>query len=135
MRALKAVAVGRENPKDDFKTVMTEGKKLLDEGKSIILFPQSTRSENFEPGNFNTMGIKLAKAAGVPVIPFALKTDFLANGRYLRDLGPVRREREIYFEFAEPVMEIAGNGKEEHNRIAAFIQSRLAEWRGKEARG
>jgi 1-acyl-sn-glycerol-3-phosphate acyltransferase len=129
MRSLEAIAIGRANPKDDFKIVMSEGKRLLEKGKSIILFPQSTRSENFEPENFNTIGIKLARAAKVPVIPFALKTDFLENGRWLRDLGPVRREKNIFFEFAEPIMEISGNGKDEHNKIIEFISAKVAEWK------
>lgn len=131
MRSLGTIAVGRKNPKDDFKIVMSEGKKVLNSGKSIILFPQSTRSEKFEPESFNTIGIKLARSAKVPVIPFALKTDFLGNGALIRDLGPVRRDREIYFEFAEPIMEISGTGKEEHNRIVEFIQLKLKEWQKK----
>jgi 1-acyl-sn-glycerol-3-phosphate acyltransferase len=127
MRATKAIAVGRENPRDDFKAVMKEGKELLKSGKSIIIFPQSTRSENFDPEKFNTIGVKLAKSAGVPIIPFALKTNFLGNGKYLRDLGPIRRNEEIYFEFAPPI-NVKTSGKEEHAAIIEFIQEKLEAW-------
>lgn len=131
MFALKAIPVTRTNPREDLKTVLTKGKEILKSGRSIVLYPQATRSETFDPEKFNSIGIKLAKAAGVPVIPCALKTDFLGNGKYIKDLGPVRPERKVCFEFA-PAMNITGNGKEEHEAIVAFIQERLDTWRAQE---
>ena len=111
--------------------VLTGGKDRLSRGKSIIVFPQATRSEEFRPERFNSIGIKLAKTAGVPVLPFALKTDFLGNGKYFRDLGPVRPERQVWFEFA-PAREVEGNGQDLQHDIINFIQSRLAQWRARE---
>ena len=133
MRSLEAIAVDRVNPRDDFKAVLTEGKERLARGKSIVLFPQATRSETFIPEKFNTIGIKLAKAAGVPVLPLALKTDFLGNGKIIRDMGPVYRNREVYFEFGEPAM-VTDTGKELHENIISFIQSRLESWYAAEGR-
>ncbi len=133
MTSLEAIPVGRANPRDDLKAVLGDGKARIEAGRSVIIFPQSTRSEEFDPGAFNSIGIKLAKSAGVPVVPFALKTDFLANGRYLKDLGPVRPEREVWFEFA-PAREVEGNGHALQQEIIAFIQGRLAEWRAGERR-
>jgi 1-acyl-sn-glycerol-3-phosphate acyltransferase len=127
MRALDAIAISRKSPRDDFKKVLTKGQELLDSGRSIILFPQSTRSERFSPEHFNSMGLKLAIRANVEVIPFALKTDFISNGKIVRDLGPIRRDREIHFEFGKP-FKIDGNGKAEHNAIVSFISSKLNEW-------
>jgi len=127
MRSLDAIAIGRANPRDDLRIVLTRGKEVLQSGRSIILFPQSTRSESFDPRKFNSIGIKLARNAGVPVIPFALKTDFLGNGKWLKDFGPLRRDHDIYFEFGEP-MPITGDGKENHQQIIAFIKSRLQSW-------
>ena len=131
MTSLEAIPIGRANPRDDLKAVFEEGGKLLASGRSIIIFPQSTRSEEFDPEKFNSIGIKLAKRAGVPVLPFALKTDFLGNGRYFRDLGPVRPEREVWVEFGA-AREVAGNGQELQQEIIAFIRERLKEWRSRE---
>ena len=133
MRAFEAIPVDRVNPRDDFKVVLTEGKKRLEQGKSVVIFPQATRSEAFIPEKFNTIGIKLAKAAGVPVLPLALKTDFLSNGKILRDMGPIHRKHEVYFEFAEPEM-VTDSGKELHEKIISFIQDRLAKWYAAENR-
>ena len=134
MRTLKAIPVSRTNPREDFKTVLQKGKEVLAEGRSIILFPQATRSVEFKPEEFNTIGVKLARSADVPVLPFALKTDFVGTGKLLRDLGPIRRDRQIYFEFAAP-MEVRGAGKEEYQAICRFIQERLAEWNAAERSG
>lgn len=128
MRSLGAIPVTRRNPKEDFKQVMERGKATLEAGRSIILFPQHTRSVEFKPEEFNSIGVKLARAAGVEVVPFALKTDFLSNGRLLKDMGPLNRSEEIYFEFGEP-FRVNGNGREELRKIVEFIQSRLKEWR------
>lgn len=131
--ALGAIPVTRSNPREDLKTVLTQGKKLLQSGRSLIVFPQSTRSGEIDPEKFNSLGVKIAKSAGVPVVPFALKTDFLANGRWIRDLGAVRPEREVWFEFA-PAMEISGNGQTEQQAIVDFITSRVAAWRSAESK-
>ncbi|MDR0933430.1 MAG: 1-acyl-sn-glycerol-3-phosphate acyltransferase [Victivallales bacterium] len=128
MFALGAIPVGRQNPRDDLRAVLNGGRKLLESGRSIIIFPQSTRSESFDAEKFNSIGIKLAKSANVRVLPFALKTDFLGNGEYVRDLGPVRPKREVYFEFA-PAKTVEGNGQELQQEIIDFIQSRLSQWR------
>ncbi len=128
MRARNPIVVQRDNPREDFQTVMTRGKELLDKGISIVIFPQSTRSPEFIPAEFNSMGIKLARAAGAHIIPVAVKTDFWGNGKYLKDIGPINRKKPIHILFGEP-MAIRGNGKEEHKQVIDFIVSNLQLWR------
>jgi 1-acyl-sn-glycerol-3-phosphate acyltransferase len=127
MRARSPILVSRKNPREDFQTVMTKGKALLAEGTSIIIFPQSTRSAEFIPEEFNSLGVKLARAAGVPVIPVAVKTDFWANGKYLKDLGTVNRSKPIHMVFGQPLA-IQGTGKDEQKKIIDFITSHLRQW-------
>jgi 1-acyl-sn-glycerol-3-phosphate acyltransferase len=106
---------------------MNKGKEQLSKGISIIIFPQSTRSAVFNPNEFNSLGVKVAKAAGVKVLPVALKTDFWGNGRYLKDVGPVSRDKPIHMMFGTP-MEIKGTGKNEHKEIVQFIIQNLQHW-------
>ncbi len=127
MKASKAIAVGRKSPIDDFKAVMKEGVELIKSGTSIIIFPQSTRGLKFTPDEFSSIGVKLAKNAGVPVIPIALKTDFWGNGRMIKDFGPIHREKKIYFEFGAPLI-VEGNGKQAQTDICNFIQEKLLLW-------
>ncbi len=127
LKTLDAIPVDRVNPRDDFKAILTDGARKLEAGRSILVFPQSTRSVKFVPEEFNTIGVKLARAAGVKVLPMALKTDFLACGKLINDFGPIRPNRHIHFEFADPI-EVTGNGREAHQQIIEFITGRLAEW-------
>ena len=128
MRSRNPIVVGRTDPRKDFEAVMNGGMDLLSNGISIIIFPQSTRSIEFRPEDFNSLGVKLAKKAGVKVVPLALKTDFWENGKFIKELGHIDNHKPIYFKFGEP-FPVSGNGKEENHRIIDFIQSSLIEWR------
>ena len=127
MRARDPIVVKRKNPREDFQAVMTKGREVLDRGTSLVIFPQSTRRVEFVPEEFNSMGIKLAKAAGVPVMPVAVKTDFWGNGRYLKEVGPINRNSPIHIVFGKPFA-IKGNGKDDHNRVIDFIVEHLQQW-------
>ena len=127
LKAMNAIPVSRTNPREDLKVVLTEGKKMLQSGCSMIVFPQSTRSATFDPEQFNSIGIKLAKSAGVQVIPLALKTDFISNGKICRDLGPIHPEKDVWFEFGAP-LQIEGNGQAQHQAVIDFISSCFKRW-------
>ena len=127
MRSRDPVVVGRRDPKEDFKAVMNGGVAHLGNGMSVVVFPQSTRMAAFNPDQFNSIGVKLAKRAGVPIVPFALKTDFWSNGAILKECGSIHRERDVHIHFGKP-MDVAGTGKKEHSDIIDFIQERLAAW-------
>lgn len=127
MRACFPIVVGREDPRHDLKTVMGEGVEHLRKGTSVIIFPQRTRKTEFVPEEFNSIGVKLAKRAGVPVLPLALKTDAWSNGKRLKDFGPFHSDRPVHLALGEP-MAVTGNGKEQNDAIISFIQERLAAW-------
>lgn len=127
LRSRNPVVVGRTNPREDLATVLGKGSERLAEGTSIIVFPQSTRSPVFDPARFNTIGVKLARRAGVPIVPLALKTDAWANGTRFKDFGPIHAERTVHFAFGQP-LSVTGQGKEEHHHICEFIAGKMAEW-------
>ena len=129
MRSRNPIVVGRTDPRKDLEEVMKGGVDRLNNGISIVIFPQSTRSVEFKPEEFNSLGVKLAKKAGIDVVPIALKTDFWGNGKLIKELGPLDRHKHIHIKFGEP-FRIRGNGKEENQRIIDFIQSSMKEWNG-----
>ena len=127
MKALNHIAVSRDNPRADFRTVMEEGVAFLNNGISVILFPQSTRNATFIPAEFNTLGVKLAAKAGVPVVPVALKTDLHGNGRVCKEFGRIDPSRPVRFRFGPPV-DPQKEGRQAHDRVVRFIADQLRNW-------
>jgi len=127
MRARNPIAVDRKDPIGDFKTVMFEGADRLSKGISVVTFPQSQRMVKFDETKFNTLGIKLAKKAKVPVIPVAIKTDFWTNGKIFKDISRLDRSKPIHIKFGEPIF-IEGPGKKEHQQVIDFIKENLNNW-------
>ncbi|CAG35065.1 related to 1-acyl-sn-glycerol-3-phosphate acyltransferase [Desulfotalea psychrophila LSv54] len=125
--ARNPIAVSRTNPRSDLKTVMTEGCKRIEEGTSIIVFPQTTRSHSFSATEMSSIGVKLAKKAGVPIIPLALRTDAWENGKKLKDFGKINITKKVYFAFGNPLT-VQDRGTEEQEHICKFIENKLHEW-------
>jgi len=127
MRSRDPVTVTRTDPRADMKAVMGGGAERLANGTSIVVFPQTTRTPAFDPEQFNSIGVKLARKAGVPVVPIALKTDAWANGKWLKDFGKIDPSRLVHFSFGEPI-HITDRGAEAQQTVVAFIQDKLATW-------
>ncbi|MDR2160903.1 MAG: 1-acyl-sn-glycerol-3-phosphate acyltransferase [Desulfovibrio sp.] len=128
LQSRRPIAVSRDNARRDLAAVLEGGQDRLARGISLIIFPQSTRSFRLDPEQFNSIGVKLARKAGVPVIPVALRTDAWAAGLlWFKDFGPLRPERTIRFRFGAPLA-VGGTGKAEQARVYAFIESCLREW-------
>lgn len=120
------IAVSRKNPREDLKKVLGEGEKRLQEGFSLMIFPQSTRSRTFKPDQFNSLGVKLASRVGVQVVPVAVKSDFWENGRITKDFGPIHRDRVIHIAFGHPLA--AKKPRDCHRETVAFIEKHLNQW-------
>lgn len=127
MRTVGALGVGRKDPRADLKVMLEGGAAALKSGKSVMIFPQSTRLTTFDGSKFNSIGVKIAAKAGVPVVPIALKTDFLGVGRLVRDFGAVDHSKSVMFSFGE-AMPPTMDRKEIHRRCVEFITEKLREW-------
>ena len=72
MRRLDMVHIDRNQRAQAFNKVVDQGRKLLDQGIWVIMFPEGTRIARGEMGNYKSGGARLAIATGVPVIPIAV---------------------------------------------------------------
>lgn len=129
LRSRDPIVVGRSNPREDLMKVMNEGSRYLKADRSIIIFPQKTRSKFFDPSSFNSLGIKLAKKNHVAVIPVALVTDAWPNGSLIKDAGKIHTERTVHICFGEPFFVETTSGTAEQQRVIDFIISKLIEWK------
>jgi 1-acyl-sn-glycerol-3-phosphate acyltransferase len=126
-RAIAPIVVSRTNVRADLQAVLEQGRAKLAAGSSVLLFPQGTRMAVFEPRRFNSMGAKLAQAAGVPVVPIALQTDFVGIGRWVKDLGPVNPARTVRVA-AGPLLLPDLPARILHQQCLAFITGRFRAW-------
>ncbi len=127
MRSRQPVVVGRANPRDDLKVVLEEGEARLRAGMSVVVFPQTTRAADWAPDDFNTIGVKLARRAGAPIVPLALRSDAWGIGARFKDCGPIRPGLPVRFAFGEPLV-VTGNGREQHEAVVRFLAARMAAW-------
>ena len=121
------LAIGRAKPREDLATVLEGGKKLLEAGRSVIIFTQGSRRKDVKEEDFNSLGVKLARKANVPVIPIALKTDAWGEGALIKDMGWIKPQLPVHVRFGE-ALEIKGPGKEEHASIVRFIKENFDAW-------
>lgn len=125
--ARNPIVVGRSNPREDLVHVMDEGVKYIKNGRSIIIFPQKTRSSKFDAEQFNTLGVKLAKKADCYVVPTALVTDAWNNGKIIKDFGKIDPLKKVYVSFGKP-FKVESTGAKEHLMVLDFIKEKLVEW-------
>ncbi len=127
-----SIIIDRKNPRDDFTTIMNEGAQSLAKGNSVLVFPQSTRNTEFVPAEFNSIGVKLARKAKVPLVPIAIHTATMGQGKWMKDYGTLYPHIPARFNFGEPIT-IEGNGKEAHAACIDFIQENLTKWKAANA--
>ena len=123
------IPLGRRSPREDLMQVFREGVARLQEGRSILIFPQGSREKVFSRKLYSSIGAKLAEKAGVPVIPIAVKTDCAPtrpDGKgWLKDFGTVDPTKEIRLRCG-PLL--TGSAKEMHQKVFDWIKAQLEEW-------
>ena len=71
MRLLKPIAIDRSNPRDASRSVLVQGIDRIQNGSSVIVFPEGSRSNYGVVKRFSRGGAKLAIAASTGIIPIA----------------------------------------------------------------
>ncbi|TGD71420.1 1-acyl-sn-glycerol-3-phosphate acyltransferase [Mangrovimicrobium sediminis] len=69
---LNMVHIDRSQRKKAWTKVAEQGKKLMDRGRWIVIFPEGTRTERGKPGEYKTGGSRLAIATDADVVPIAI---------------------------------------------------------------
>lgn len=132
MRSRDPVPVTTTDPRKDFKMMMEGGQERLEQGTSIIIFPEGRRALKFDHEKFNSIGVKLASRAGVPIVPVALETSAWGLGKPIADFGRIDPARKVRFAFGPPIM-VEGRGAAEQSKLIQFIQAKLDLWATEDA--
>ncbi len=122
------VVVTRTDLRADFKTMMQGGQRRLGENRSLIVFPQTTRTRTIDREQFNSIGVKLALRAGVPLVPIAIRSDAWGMAKFFfKDFGRIDPSIPVNIAFGEPVT-VTGRGTEAREHVLDFIEGHLEQW-------
>jgi 1-acyl-sn-glycerol-3-phosphate acyltransferase len=85
------IAIDRSKQVTAMQQIIQQGKKKLDEGRWVIIFPEGTRIPYGKIGKYRLGGGRLAHATGYPVIPVAHNAGkFWPKRQFIKRPGTIR---------------------------------------------
>lgn len=117
MSKIRGVFLNRENVRASLRTI-DEGIALLEDGFSLMIFPEGTRSQGEHMAEFKRGSLRLATKPGVPVIPISI------NGTYhiFEERGYIKKG--VHVDLAiYPAIETKGMSKAAANNLAAEVEA------------
>ena len=115
------ISINRNDATSAMQQIITKGKKCLDSGRWVLVFPEGTRIAPGKVGKYRLGGARLAVATGYPVIPVALNAGrFWPRRKFIKLPGTVRV-------VIGPPIESKGRSAEEVLRLTrSWIESTMA---------
>lgn len=91
LAVIDPIAINRNDRSSAMNQILTQGKKCLDEGRWVLVFPEGTRVAPGHVGHYRLGGPRLAVHTGYPVIPVAHNAGrFWPRRRFIKRPGTVR---------------------------------------------
>ena len=112
-------------------TMATTPGDLLDEGWSLVIYPEGTRSKDGWVGRFQLGAAYLATRYAVPVVPIAHRGTFAAMPRGQN--WPSRGRRQLTLRFGEPLVPEPGESAREfapriRSAVGALLDEEQTTW-------
>lgn len=91
LAASDPISINRRNHSSAMQQVITKGKKCLEQGRWVLVFPEGTRTPSGKIGHYKLGGARLAHATGYPVLPIAHNAGrFWPKRQFIKRPGTVR---------------------------------------------
>lgn len=123
MRLIHCVFMDRSTMKGAASAII-EGIKLLQQGYSLVIFPEGTRSKQDAIGEFKAASFKLATKPKIPIIPITINGSYKIMEQNHNKIVP----NDVWVT-VHPLIETATLNKEELNalpdRVITCIESKL----------
>ena len=114
----RSIFLVRNNPKEAIRA-LSEAKDLLDQGFPLLIFPEGTRSQRHEMGEFKAGAFKFAEKAKVPILPVTIDGGY----HFFEELGsyqPAHIKVTIH-----PLVHIEDMDKHEQKEAQANIEKMI----------
>lgn len=77
MKFFNCIFMNRQDPRQSLQC-LKQAQTLLEEGQSVIIFPEGTRSKGGPMGEFKPGALRCALKSGMPIVPIAIQGSYLA---------------------------------------------------------
>jgi len=120
MARMDMIHIDRSQKSRAFAKVVQQGRRLMQEGVWVIMFPEGTRIERGQKGEYKTGGTRLAVAAGVPVIPIAV-----TSGRCWPRKAFIKRPGIVDISIGKPIPSEGRKADELMAEVEAWIEAEM----------
>lgn len=91
LRVVKPIAIDRSQRTNALKQIMSQGKDRLEDGRSVLIFPEGTRTSPKDEQAFNKGAAMLATSANVSILPIVHNAGYVWPGKRWRKFpGSIR---------------------------------------------
>tara|TARA_R110001606_G_scaffold327713_1_gene474694 strand:+ start:68 stop:820 length:753 start_codon:yes stop_codon:yes gene_type:complete len=91
LRMVQPIAIDRSQKTNALKQIISQGKERLEDGRSVLIFPEGTRIAPNEVEAFNKGAAMLATSANVPILPVVHNAGYTWPGKRWRKFpGSIR---------------------------------------------
>lgn len=121
METMNCVFIDRKNKKQAFEAV-SKGVEKLQEGSSLLIFPEGTRNMGEGLKGFKSGGMRMATHANVPIVPIAIEGTYKVMEANNGKIKPAQ----IHIEVCESIMPADYEGMH-MNEVADLARKRIEE--------
>lgn len=123
MKQIYCIFMDRKSLKGSASAIL-DGVNLLKQGKTLVIFPEGTRSKGDQIGEFKPASMKLATKAKAPIVPVTIDGSYKIFEKNNKRITP-----DIVNIYIHPVIETKNLSKEEQNelcdKVYQIIKSKL----------
>ena len=117
---LKPIAIDRHAGRSAVQQVIEQGRRRLEEGLWVIIFPEGTRVAVGQTRRYGLSGALLAAASGRPVVPVAHNA-----GHFWPRRGVLKRRGLIRVVIGAPIPTVGRDPRAVNADVEAFIETTL----------
>jgi 1-acyl-sn-glycerol-3-phosphate acyltransferase len=120
MARMDMIHIDRSQRTRAFAKVVQQGRRLLAQGTWVIMFPEGTRIERGQRGEYKSGGTRLAIQTGAPVIPIAVTSAKCWPRKAL-----IKRPGVVEFSIGKPIPSEGRKAEELMAEVEAWIEAEM----------
>ncbi|MFC0186899.1 lysophospholipid acyltransferase family protein [Fictibacillus aquaticus] len=122
MEQMNCLFMDRSNVRQSLKAIQ-EGARFLENGTSLVIFPEGTRSKGGDMAEFKAGSFKLATKSGVPIVPVTINGSYKIMEQQKFWIKPAEVELVVH----PPILPEGADAKELAAQTQEIIQSGLVQ--------